>query len=258
MMLGGRVSAPVGMVSFCQRNEGQCGAVTPRAQSVAETARPLTALAVAAPELSALSAGQPSGSLTWASKSYSPTFTPSSAPIRPQAGRRATDWSALFAVARTEQPATPAGALRLTPSVSDQTGLPLSDRLWKTLSEVNTAVNRDIIHREDSQIYGMGDFWALPTASGQRYGDCEDYVLEKRQRLIAAGVPAESLAIALVVTSYGESHAVLVIDTDKGDFVLDNLTPWINAWSTTGYRWVARQAPGGDPMNWVSVASAAS
>ena len=40
----------------------------------------------------------------------------------------------------------------------------------------------------------------------------------------------------------GEGHAVLTVKTDRGDFVLDNLSPDVRPWSATGYQ--VLQAPG--------------
>ena len=40
----------------------------------------------------------------------------------------------------------------------------------------------------------------------------------------------------------GEGHAVLTVRTDKGDFILDNLTDAVRQWDETGYRFLKRQA----------------
>jgi predicted transglutaminase-like cysteine proteinase len=120
---------------------------------------------------------------------------------------------------------------------------------WRRVQRINREVNRAIRHREDSAIYGRPDQWALGEAG---VGDCEDYALAKRAALIQAGVPARALSIALVETRRGESHAVLLIDTDKGAMVLDNLSPWISRWDQTPYSWIARQTPG-DPLTWRAV-----
>lgn len=45
---------------------------------------------------------------------------------------------------------------------------------------------------------------------------------------------------------------MLLIDTDKGAMVLDNLSPWIRRWDQTPYTWIARQTPG-DPLTWRAV-----
>ena len=55
-------------------------------------------------------------------------------------------------------------------------------------------------------------------------GDCEDYVLEKRRELMHKGLSASDLLITVVRKPDGEGHAMLTVRTDKGDFVLDNLT----------------------------------
>jgi hypothetical protein len=47
--------------------------------------------------------------------------------------------------------------------------------------------------------------------------------------------------MAVVVTPKRERHAVLLVETDKGEFVLDNLRSAILPWQVTGYRWVQRQ-----------------
>lgn len=120
---------------------------------------------------------------------------------------------------------------------------------WRRVQRINREINRAIRHREDSVVYGRPDQWALGEAG---VGDCEDYALAKRAALIQAGVPARALSIALVETRRGESHAVLLIDTDKGAMVLDNLSPWIRRWDQTPYTWIARQTPG-DPLTWRAV-----
>ena len=92
------------------------------------------------------------------------------------------------------------------------------------------------------------------TVGASAAGDCKDYVLEKRRALIAAGLPAGALSIAIVKTSWGETHAVLLVSTTGGELVLDSLTPRIQAWRKTGYTWVARQAPG-QQLAWVKILS---
>ncbi len=115
----------------------------------------------------------------------------------------------------------------------------------KLLNQVNQSVNRDVKKASDLDLYGMPEYWSLPrVVDGKMYGDCEDYALEKRRRLIAAGVPESALSLAVAVTARGESHAVLMITLKSGDMVLDNLTPWATPWEDLNYRWVQRQVPG--------------
>lgn len=120
---------------------------------------------------------------------------------------------------------------------------------WRRVRRLNARLNRAIRHRDDRDLFGKEDFWASPVNG---VGDCEDYALAKRRALIQMGVPASVLSIALVRTPRGQSHAVLLMSTDRGEMVLDNLTPRVLRWNQTGYDWVARQAPG-RPMDWISL-----
>jgi len=124
----------------------------------------------------------------------------------------------------------------------------LSRALWKTLIDVNNAVNTAVIPRTDQEMWGVEEFWSYPDG----YGDCEDYVLEKRRLLIKAGVPASNLLITVVRQPNGDGHAVLTVVTDLGDYILDNLEGRVLLWSDTAYTYLKRQSA----MNsgkWVSV-----
>jgi predicted transglutaminase-like cysteine proteinase len=128
----------------------------------------------------------------------------------------------------------------------------LTDGDWKAISDINRQVNRQIRSGSDARVYGAGDYWAVPAGERAR-GDCEDYVLAKRRALVRAGYPVGALSIAVVETRWGEIHAVLLVATDRGDFVLDNLTGRISRWDQVSYRWRERQAPG-KTFEWVRMA----
>lgn len=108
------------------------------------------------------------------------------------------------------------------------------------LKRVNSQVNAAIRPRNDSG----ADVWTASATTG----DCEDYVLAKRRALIKAGIPASSLRIAYVKTRRGEGHAILVVKTSKGDFVLDNLNRSVRPLSQSGYRIISMS--GADPKQW--------
>jgi len=100
----------------------------------------------------------------------------------------------------------------------------------KLLNQINQSVNREVKKANDLDLYGQPEYWSLPRrVDGRLYGDCEDYALEKRRQLIAAGVPESALSLAVAFTARGESHAVLMISLKSGDWVLGNLTPWVDA-----------------------------
>lgn len=108
------------------------------------------------------------------------------------------------------------------------------------LKRVNAQVNSAISPRND----GGADVWNASATSG----DCEDYVLAKRRALIKAGLPASALRIAYVKTRSGEGHAILVVKTSKGDYVLDNLNRTVRPFSQAGYRIISMS--GANPMQW--------
>lgn len=130
-----------------------------------------------------------------------------------------------------------------------KTAIPLDERSWRQIVAINAAVNREIIPITDQDHWGVPEHWSYPE-DGK--GDCEDYVLEKRRRLIRAGFPAQTLLITVVRDQRGDGHAVLTVKTDRGDFVLDNQEGRILAWKDTGYRFIKRQSDE-NPAQWVSL-----
>ncbi len=114
----------------------------------------------------------------------------------------------------------------------------LSRGRWAELDSINGDTNRRVRPVTDMEYYKVEEYWTYP----ERYGDCEDYVLLKRYRLIQQGWPASALLITVVRQANGEGHAVLTVRTDIADFVLDNLTDKILPWNETGYRFLKRQA----------------
>lgn len=129
----------------------------------------------------------------------------------------------------------------------------LTPDLWGKLNRINTRVNAAVRRETDAQAWRREDYWSTPLKDGQAVGDCEDFVLEKRRALLEAGVPASALNIAVVTTTWGETHAVLLVATSKGEFVLDNLSSWVLPWREAPYRWRQRQI-GGDAFNWAMAA----
>lgn len=117
------------------------------------------------------------------------------------------------------------------------------------LVRVQTAVNRDVAYRPDSYTFGKGDYWEFPFV----YGDCEDIALKKRRELARLGWPRENLLLALVGLPDGRRHLVLVVATDRGDLVLDNLRRRVTVPTHLPYRWLSRQSRR-DESAWVAIA----
>jgi len=124
----------------------------------------------------------------------------------------------------------------------------LTPARWRELERVDAEVDRAILPADDGAAQGLDDHWSLAPARG----DCEDYVLTKRHRLIELGWPAHALLVTLVREERGRQHAVLVVRTDRGDLVLDNLSRGVAAWNRLAYRWIKRQSAA-DPTRWVKL-----
>jgi predicted transglutaminase-like cysteine proteinase len=114
----------------------------------------------------------------------------------------------------------------------------LTRKKWEQMVEANYTANATIEPVTDFDFYGVEEFWTLPKTKG----DCEDFVLMKRNQLMRQGWPASSLLATVVLQPNGEGHAVLTVRTSKGDFILDNLRDEILAWDKTEYRYLKRQA----------------
>ncbi|WP_340645146.1 transglutaminase-like cysteine peptidase [Phenylobacterium sp.] len=148
---------------------------------------------------------------------------------------------------------TPAPAAETAPSSGGAT-LMMDSNAWATVNRVNTKVNREIIRRTDIDNYGVEERWSTPLEDGTKFGDCEDFALEKRRALIAEGFPPSALSIAVVTTAWNASHAVLLVAGERGEYVLDNLSPWVVPWNEAPYTFVKRQVAG-DAFRWVRVDS---
>lgn len=97
-------------------------------------------------------------------------------------------------------------------------GLELKDMATK----VNNFVNQKR-YITDSRNYGTSDYWATPIEFLKRGGDCEDFAIAKYVALRALGVPESRLRVAIVQdTVKNVPHAVLMVYTDRGTYVLDN------------------------------------
>jgi len=120
-----------------------------------------------------------------------------------------------------------------------QAPVELTRKLWAAIVDINNAVNVAVKPMTDMEIYGQEEYWAYPDNGA---GDCEDYALEKRRRLMALGVPAGNLLITVARQPNGDGHAVLTVRTSMGEFILDNLEPRVLAWTDTEYTYLKRQS----------------
>jgi len=99
------------------------------------------------------------------------------------------------------------------------------------LSLVNSFVNKHLAFRDDSEVWGLPDFWASPLESLDKgRGDCEDYAIAKYFSLLNSGTPVAKLRMVYVRAQLGGrtlAHMVLAYYAEPGaePLILDNLVP---------------------------------
>lgn len=120
----------------------------------------------------------------------------------------------------------------------------LTPERFEILESVNREVNAQITPIEDQN----GDFWSFSAMAG----DCEEYVLMKKEVLALSGWPRSAMRIAVVEGSDYPYHAVLLVNTDQGEFVLDNLTDELVPLGDSHYSYVLTQSQV-RPGSWVLV-----
>jgi len=109
-------------------------------------------------------------------------------------------------------------------------------------------VNAMIKPMTDQEHWGVEDRWDYPDDG---YGDCEDIQLLKRKLLMEAGLPRRALRMTVVLDQARAGHAVLMVRTDRGDFILDNQRSSVLPWSATGYEYIKRE--GAEGRAWVTL-----
>lgn len=125
-----------------------------------------------------------------------------------------------------------------TPNGKDRGPMVLTREGWQKILEINYDVNQAIAPLTDMEINGVEEKWSYPDT----VGDCEDYVLLKRRKLIENGFSPSNLLITVVLQPSGAGHAVLTVRTDRGDFILDNMRDKVLLWSDTEYTYLKRQS----------------
>ena len=131
----------------------------------------------------------------------------------------------------------------------------LTSKKLDVIKRINKSVNASVQPVTDAEQWGKDeDRWSYPDPNTY-LGDCEDYVLLKRWSLLNEDFPLRSLLITVVRNRQGEGHAVLMVLTDHGDFILDNLNDEIMPWAKTGYHFVKRQSER-DPNVWLKLENA--
>lgn len=104
---------------------------------------------------------------------------------------------------------------------------------YNQVKQVNWLVNTKIEYRTDLDNYNKAEFWQ----AAEQSGDCEDYALAKRKMLLDMGVDPKLVKLATAWVETEGYHAVLIVSTTSGDFVLDNRYPDPMMKQDLPYRW---------------------
>ena len=115
----------------------------------------------------------------------------------------------------------------------------LTEQKRRQLQAVNLSVNSSIRQQSDMQTNGVEDLWTVPGKAG----DCEDFAILKKRQLMRLGWPAASLLLTVARLPFSnEGHVVLTARTSEGDLILDSRSNSVRDWSSTSYRYYARQS----------------
>jgi predicted transglutaminase-like cysteine proteinase len=114
----------------------------------------------------------------------------------------------------------------------------LTPEHWDELASIQRQVDGSIA-------YGSTSSWD-PLAS---VGDCKTYSAATALALLQHGWPAGAIRIATAFVNdgsaqQGASHAVVLVDTDKGTIVLDSRQAGPRPWESLSYIWLSAEVPG--------------
>lgn len=113
----------------------------------------------------------------------------------------------------------------------------------RLLQVENASANSAVIVASDEELYDREEYWAFPSHGA---GDCEDIALFKRERLVGFGLPRGAMTIAIVHhRGMMFPHAVLLIETTAGTYLLDSLENDIVLWHEAPFNFEARERPDG-------------
>lgn len=92
------------------------------------------------------------------------------------------------------------------------------------LRKVNTYWNQNP-YREDQEVWGKPDYWAIPAQFIDKSGDCEDYAIAKYFTLKELGIDPASMRIVVLRDNIRNlAHAVLAVYYNNDIYILDNVT----------------------------------
>ena len=93
---------------------------------------------------------------------------------------------------------------------------------YSIVESINRKVNESVSYMSDSEQFGVPEWWS-EARSG--FDDCDGYALLKRELLKEQGFDEDKIHIAtcwINVKADDTGHCVLIVETDKGQVILDN------------------------------------
>lgn len=104
---------------------------------------------------------------------------------------------------------------------------------YNVAQRINSQVNASVTYKTDLAQFEVPEFWQ----EAGKFGDCEDYALLKRALLLEQGWSSDKLNLCCCWVETGGYHCVLLVDTDKGFYILDNRYAWPMTPKSLPYKW---------------------
>lgn len=104
---------------------------------------------------------------------------------------------------------------------------------YNVAQRINSQVNASVTYKTDLAQFEVPEFWQ----EAGKFGDCEDYALLKRALLLEQGWSSDKLNLCCCWVETGGYHCVLLVDTDKGFYILDNRYDWPMTPKSLPYKW---------------------
>ena len=119
------------------------------------------------------------------------------------------------------------------------------------VEDINRRINQTIHPLTDEEAYQQEETWIPATL----FGDCEDVAMAKKLALHnEMGIPMHQMSLATASRPEGDHHAVLLLHTRHGVYVLDNLHDAVKPWNETDLSFRTREHRRGN-QHWVQIKS---
>jgi len=97
------------------------------------------------------------------------------------------------------------------------------------IEAVNNYINARVEYRPDIEVWGKTDYWAsVDETLTKGYGDCDDYAIAKYFTLKEVGFSEDDMRIVVLKDhSINQIHAVLSVNVNGAEYILDNQSPYL-------------------------------